>query len=196
LFWVVRLGNIPQYDGHGEGAIPVRQTRKESESGMFSLSEREKTGADGNEVLPGLSRANVDAIILNGDRITSVGETGVDCEILPLSVTVHDGLDNKGPKTNNEGRSVRKRANALDQLDGHDDDDDEDDDDDGDDGLGSDLDEESDEDEDQEMQDLILCQYEKVNRIKNKWKCVFRDGIIHVDGKDYLFNKATTEFDW
>lgn len=27
--------------------------------------------------------------------------------------------------------------------------------------------------------------------MKNKWKCVLKDGMIHVNGKDYLFAKCT-----
>ena len=28
-------------------------------------------------------------------------------------------------------------------------------------------------------------------RVKNKWKCILKDGMIHVNGKDYLFSKCT-----
>ena len=38
-----------------------------------------------------------------------------------------------------------------------------------------------------------LCQ---VNRVKNKWKMVFRDGMAKVNGKDYLFAKATCDVEW
>ncbi|KAJ3022168.1 UNVERIFIED_CONTAM: transcription factor IIA subunit alpha [Siphonaria sp. JEL0065] len=84
------------------------------------------------------------------------------------------------------------------QVDGPDDDDDDDDDEDEDNNrLGSDLDSnDDDEDDDPDLNDLILCQYEKVNRTKNKWKCVFKDGIVHVNGKDYLFHKANADFEW
>lgn len=27
--------------------------------------------------------------------------------------------------------------------------------------------------------------------MKNKWKCVLKDGMIHINGKDYLFAKCT-----
>ena len=45
-------------------------------------------------------------------------------------------------------------------------------------------------------EDLVLCQFEKVTRIKNKWKCNLKDGIMHINGQDYLFGKATGEFEW
>ncbi|CAB57938.1 transcription factor TFIIA complex large subunit Toa1 [Schizosaccharomyces pombe] len=45
-------------------------------------------------------------------------------------------------------------------------------------------------------QAIVLCLYDKVNHHKNKWKCVFRDGVVGVNGKDYLFFKANGEFEW
>jgi hypothetical protein len=31
----------------------------------------------------------------------------------------------------------------------------------------------------------------QVSRVRNKWKCTFKDGMIHINGKDYLFAKCT-----
>ena len=43
----------------------------------------------------------------------------------------------------------------------------------------------------------------EVQRVKNKWKCVLRDGVASIDGRDYLFSKCngcvtvlTSEFEW
>lgn len=44
--------------------------------------------------------------------------------------------------------------------------------------------------------DIVFCTYDKVARVKNKWKCILKDGMIHVNGKDYLFAKCTGEFEW
>ncbi|KAJ7698822.1 transcription factor IIA alpha/beta subunit [Mycena olivaceomarginata] len=41
-----------------------------------------------------------------------------------------------------------------------------------------------------------FCNYDKVSRKKTKWKCVLNNGVIHANGKDYLFSKCTGEFDW
>lgn len=73
--------------------------------------------------------------------------------------------------------------------------------------INSDLDDDDDEDDkdaDAEGYDesgtmdenVVLCQYEKVNRTRNKWRCVFKSGIIHVNGNDYVFSKANGEFEW
>eukprot|EP01113_Clastostelium_recurvatum_P036638 TRINITY_DN5262_c0_g1_i1.p1 TRINITY_DN5262_c0_g1~~TRINITY_DN5262_c0_g1_i1.p1 ORF type:complete len:326 (-),score=86.92 TRINITY_DN5262_c0_g1_i1:35-1012(-) len=88
---------------------------------------------------------------------------------------------------------------SIPQLDGNSDDEDDDDDDEankaGDEELGSDLDDD-DEDAEPETEHLVLCQFEKVTRVKNKRKCNLKDGIMHLNGRDTLFHKATGEFDW
>jgi transcription initiation factor TFIIA large subunit len=43
---------------------------------------------------------------------------------------------------------------------------------------------------------LVLGQFEKVARTKNKWKCSFKDGIMLLDGTEYIFGKGTAEFLW
>ncbi|KAK6464194.1 hypothetical protein DFJ63DRAFT_65990 [Scheffersomyces coipomensis] len=106
----------------------------------------------------------------------------------------------KDLKAKNNGKKVKK----IDQGDGNfGDDDDEDDDDifnDSDD-INSDLDDDLESDKsdgesgDQEGQ-LMLCLYDKVQRIKNKWKSNLKEGIANIDGKDYVFHKATGESEW
>ena len=44
--------------------------------------------------------------------------------------------------------------------------------------------------------DTVLCLYDKVQRVKNKWKCVLKDGVANIDGKDYVFSRCNTEFEW
>jgi len=60
--------------------------------------------------------------------------------------------------------------------------------------LDSDLDDED--DAEPETENFILCQYEKVTRVKNKRKTNLKDGIMHLNGKDSVFHKATGEFEW
>ena len=65
--------------------------------------------------------------------------------------------------------------------------------------LNSDLDdaEEEDEDVDDEgVEDLILCQYEKIHRVRSRWRGVLRSGIIHVAGSDSCFNRSTIDLEW
>ncbi|KAG5368892.1 Transcription initiation factor IIA large subunit [Yarrowia sp. C11] len=79
------------------------------------------------------------------------------------------------------------------QTDGAEDDEDE---------LNSDLDDSSDdnlsgnEDEDDSHGNTILCVYDRIHRVKNNRKFTFRDGIVNVNRKDYVFGKATGESEW
>ncbi|KAM0789446.1 hypothetical protein ACM66B_000269 [Microbotryomycetes sp. NB124-2] len=71
-----------------------------------------------------------------------------------------------------------------------------------DDAINSDLDDSDDELENEdddganEGGDVIIALYEKVQRVKNKWKVTFKDGLVSVNGKDYLFAKCNGEFEW
>jgi transcription initiation factor TFIIA large subunit len=130
----------------------------------------------------------------------------------------HDGSLDGSPSTQEidamiEARIRERRAAAIPQFDGGDDKrkldkqrqhaddaeaegdgDDGDGDGEGDEELHSDLDDPDDEEPDTEH--IVLCQFEKVTRIKNKRKTNLKDGIMHLNGRDYLFHKANGEFDW
>ncbi|KAK9767327.1 transcription factor IIA subunit alpha [Basidiobolus ranarum] len=111
-------------------------------------------------------------------------------------------------------RALAKSSRKIPQVDGEDDDDEDEDEDeegeedveeaepvvDSEDAINSDLDDTDDDDrgEDggEEMEHIVLCQYDKVTRTKNKWKCVLKDGIMLVNGKDYLFHKVNGDFEW
>lgn len=48
--------------------------------------------------------------------------------------------------------------------------------------------------EEPETDNVILCQYDKVSRIKHKWKASLRDGLCRIGGRDYLFSKGAGDF--
>merc|ERR1719184_124526 len=93
-------------------------------------------------------------------------------------------------------------ADSSDEEDAVDDDDDGDDDDDDDDGveeepLGSE-DDISDEDASDlfETDNVVVCQYDKITRARNKWKFHLKDGIMNLNGKDYVFQRANGDAEW
>ncbi|XP_053568694.1 TFIIA-alpha and beta-like factor [Bombina bombina] len=43
---------------------------------------------------------------------------------------------------------------------------------------------------------VIVCQYDKIHRSKNKWKFYLKDGVMSFGGKDYVFSKAIGEAEW
>lgn len=124
---------------------------------------------------------------------------------LDASVNIIDsGLFSSIPAQPHKTSKIpRARSDGIPQLDGADDDDDVKAEDDADaDAINSDLD---DDDEAQENVDdegegpvgeTILCTYDKVQRVKNKWKCVLKDGILTTGNKEYVFHKANGEFEW
>ncbi|KAL6945011.1 hypothetical protein ACO0QE_002454 [Hanseniaspora vineae] len=67
--------------------------------------------------------------------------------------------------------------------------------------VNSDLDDSDDDylnsdDEDQEEGNILLCLYDKVGKVRNKWKWSLRDGIATVNNKDYTFKRANGESEW
>ncbi|NXR83327.1 TF2AY factor, partial [Pycnonotus jocosus] len=43
---------------------------------------------------------------------------------------------------------------------------------------------------------VIVCQYEKIHRTKNKWKFYLKDGVMSIEGKDHVFAKAVGDAEW
>ncbi|KIW40533.1 hypothetical protein, variant [Exophiala oligosperma] len=77
---------------------------------------------------------------------------------------------------------------------------DEDDDIDDEDAINSDLDDPDDlaaaDENGEETDQVMLCTYDKVQRVKNKWKTTLKDGILRVEGNEYVFHKGQGEFEW
>ncbi|EPQ01983.1 Transcription initiation factor IIA subunit 1 [Myotis brandtii] len=43
---------------------------------------------------------------------------------------------------------------------------------------------------------VVVCQFEKVLRSKNKWRFLLKDGIMNLNGRDYIFAKAFGDAEW
>ncbi|XP_064504046.1 TFIIA-alpha and beta-like factor isoform X1 [Pseudopipra pipra] len=43
---------------------------------------------------------------------------------------------------------------------------------------------------------VIVCQYDKIHRTKNKWKFFLKDGVMSFEGKDHVFAKAIGDAEW
>lgn len=97
-------------------------------------------------------------------------------------------------------KQEKAKIQRVGQSDGADDFDDEDIYNDSDD-INSDLDDdvESDREDEEVGQDegqIMLCLYDKVQRVKNKWKSTLKEGVANINGRDYVFQKATGESEW
>ncbi|KAL6466481.1 hypothetical protein MHYP_G00242850 [Metynnis hypsauchen] len=47
-----------------------------------------------------------------------------------------------------------------------------------------------------DTENVIVCQYDKIHRSKNRWKFYLKDGVMCYSGKDYVFSKAVGEAEW
>ncbi|VDK51145.1 unnamed protein product [Anisakis simplex] len=47
-----------------------------------------------------------------------------------------------------------------------------------------------------EADNVVMCQFEKVHRARSKWKFTLKDGIMHIQGKDYCFQRCSGEAEW
>ncbi|KAF5283428.1 hypothetical protein FQA39_LY04804 [Lamprigera yunnana] len=43
---------------------------------------------------------------------------------------------------------------------------------------------------------VIVCQYDKITRSRNKWKFHLKDGIMNLNGEDFVFQKANGDAEW
>lgn len=77
------------------------------------------------------------------------------------------------------------------------------------DAINSDLDDSDDEDDEDGdnggddddsgndiEQNIMLCLYDRVQRVRNRWKCSLKDGLMNINGKDYVFQKANGDSEW
>jgi transcription initiation factor TFIIA large subunit len=46
----------------------------------------------------------------------------------------------------------------------------------------------------EETGDVGFALYEKVHRAKSRWRCNLRYGVFLINGKEYMFNKGSTDF--
>jgi transcription initiation factor TFIIA large subunit len=127
--------------------------------------------------------------------------------------------------SNKHGKKKSKIIEVSVQLDGTgppmDDDDDEDDDSEAEgNDVGDELDDDDDDDGNEEGRDdpnplcsdddvsedepaelfdtenVVVCQYDKISRTKNKWRFTLKSGVMNIEGHDYVFSKATGDADW
>lgn len=176
-------------------------------SGQINIKQ-ESLGSNGIE-LPDVREDNGTQVKLesttdydenNGLILPKVNQSDGDFE---FTVYTDNGDEFMERLKRKQQRLERKQKKTVGQVDGVDDEDDDDDDDifnDSDD-INSDLDddlesEKSDEEQGEQEGQIMLCLYDKVQRVKNKWKSNLKEGIANIDGKDYVFQKATGESEW
>lgn len=62
--------------------------------------------------------------------------------------------------------------------------------------LSEEEDDEDEEEYDDNPADFITAQYEKVQRTKQKYKCIFKDVVMHINGKDYVVKRINADIEY
>lgn len=208
-----RMGQQPQAQQPGQGSAPVlpQQPQQMPHPSEQSMGNAQVDGAgddmmedsdDDEETFEGvllrngvngnpeeLGRVDIDRIL--HDQIAAKAKS-MEGGGLMLSLKEATKNQSKSKKLRGKGKAPAGVA----AYDGGDDDEDIDED-----AINSDLDDPDEDRDDDEVDDeglghIMLCMYDKVQRVKNKWKCTLKDGVLTVNGKEYVFNKATGEYEW
>ncbi|KAK4084565.1 uncharacterized protein Triagg1_1045 [Trichoderma aggressivum f. europaeum] len=178
------MGNA-QVDGAGDGMMEDSDDDEETFEGVLL-----RNGVNGNP--EELGRVDIDRIL--HDQIAAKAKS---MEGGGLMLSLKEATKNQSKSTaSKKSRGKGKAPAGVAAYDGGDDDEDIDED-----AINSDLDDPDEDRDDDEVDDeglghIMLCMYDKVQRVKNKWKCTLKDGVLTVNGKEYVFNKATGEYEW
>ncbi|KAL7273998.1 transcription factor IIA subunit alpha [Rhizina undulata] len=201
--------DIPQLDGNDNDEVTELLTQKrvnrtpKSQGSSAQLHPKtpdipQLDGKDNDEVtsdaargarhiafIESLSRFEVD-YRLDHELLQTSLAASIQSPIIPQL----DGNDSNPETTQSEGKDDDLEAA---QSEGQDDDPD---------AINSDLDDSDDEydpdaaQDENEMPQIMLCTYEKVTRSKSKWKCVLKNGVMTLNGLDYVFHKGVGEYEW
>ncbi|KAL4319746.1 hypothetical protein GQ457_18G006030 [Hibiscus cannabinus] len=183
-------GYIPQQDGSGDSTSEV--TKAEGSKGGNFLDRRDSATTAKTKAFAHLARSSTKIPQLDGPIPDPYDDMLSTPNIYNYQGVVNEDYNVVNTPAPNDLQAATPAP--VPQNDTGDDDDDEplneDDDDDED-----DLDD-VDQGEELNTQHLVLAQFDKVTRTKSRWKCTLKDGIMHINNKDVLFNKATGEFDF
>merc|ERR1712071_205780 len=47
-----------------------------------------------------------------------------------------------------------------------------------------------------ETENVVVCQYDKITRSRNRWNFHLKDGIMNINGRDYVFQRANGDAEW
>ncbi|KAL1634444.1 transcription factor IIA subunit alpha [Diplodia intermedia] len=175
----------PQQQGH-----PPNQPQQQQPNSVYAAQTDGAGDADDQwRSLVTARRAEVDEARLNADgMLRAQFEQKMDVLESGLLQPIEELPALKGKKRRALATAGPSGASTIPQLDGElgvDDEKEENDDE----AINSDLDD-SDEEQIQEgddegpQGDTMICTYDKVQRVKNKWKCTLKDGVLSTGGKE------------
>lgn len=179
---------IPQHDGADDDAIPIEGYRSISREEADRVLLRRIGAAERESAKATEELANA----LRGLKTTSPSSSSKSFKKRrrPKRQDAYEAaLDgtNSYPYPSTVASSSVHTTPRISQLDGESDDEVADED-----AINSDLDDpeedEIDNEDEDEVPQIMLCMYDKVQRTKNKWKCVLKDGVLTINGKEWVFS--------
>ncbi|XP_053969453.1 transcription initiation factor IIA subunit 1 isoform X1 [Anastrepha ludens] len=167
---------------------------------------------------------HVPASALQDNQLTQILTAHLISSIMSLPTTLASSVLQQHVNAALINSNMQKSFNATKQLDGAVDTSDEDESEESDDNMDNDDDDDLDKDDDEdaendggaeeeplnsdddvtdedasdvfETDNVIVCQYDKITRSRNKWKFYLKDGIMNIGGKDYVFQKSNGDAEW
>lgn len=178
---------ISQHDGADDDVIPIEGYRNISREEADRVLLRRIGAAERESVKATEDLANA----LKGLKTTSSSSSKTfKKRRRPKRQDAYEAaLDgtNSYPYPSTTASSSAGAAPRISQLDGESDDEVADED-----AINSDLDDpeedEIDNEDEDEVPQIMLCMYDKVQRTKNKWKCVLKDGVLTINGREWVFS--------
>ncbi|XP_052837149.1 transcription initiation factor IIA subunit 1 isoform X1 [Drosophila gunungcola] len=166
----------------------------------------------------------VPASALQENQLTQILTAHLISSIMSLPTTLASSVLQQHVNAALSSANHQKNLAAAKQLDGALDSSDEDESEESDDNIDNDDDDDLDKDDDEDVEhedaaeeeplnseddvtdedsaemfdtdNVIVCQYDKITRSRNKWKFYLKDGIMNMRGKDYVFQKSNGDAEW
>lgn len=167
---------------------------------------------------------HVPASALQENQLTQILTAHLISSIMSLPTTLASSVLQQHVNAALVSANMQKNFNTSKQLDGALDTSDEDESEESDDNMDNDDDDDPDKDDDDDVENeggaeeeplnseddvtdedasdlfdtdnVIVCQYDKITRSRNKWKFYLKDGIMNIGGKDYVFQKSNGDAEW
>ncbi|XP_001358368.2 transcription initiation factor IIA subunit 1 isoform X4 [Drosophila pseudoobscura] len=218
-------GSMPQRQqasGGGQTPIPIVASLDPNRIMPVNITLPSTAGSGSSESR--VLTIQVPASALQENQLTQILTAHLISSIMTLPTTLASSVLQQHVNAALTSANIQKNMGASKQLDGALDSSDEDESEESDDNIDNDDDDDLDKDDDEDVEhedaaeeeplnseddvtdedstetfdtdNVIVCQYDKITRSRNKWKFYLKDGIMNMRGKDYVFQKSNGDAEW
>ncbi|XP_039495409.1 transcription initiation factor IIA subunit 1 isoform X1 [Drosophila santomea] len=206
----------------GQGSIPIVATLDPNRIMPVNITLPSPAGSASSESR--VLTIQVPASALQENQLTQILTAHLISSIMSLPTTLASSVLQQHVNAALSSANHQKNLAASKHLDGALDSSDEDESEESDDNIDNDDDDDLDKDDDEDVEhedaaeeeplnseddvtdedsaemfdtdNVIVCQYDKITRSRNKWKFYLKDGIMNMRGKDYVFQKSNGDAEW